>query len=180
MYNLTVRCKLHRATRFDRTGLAVAVLRCRTVTVCWNRCTGYHSIERTDLGLSYRPQFASSKQHRRLLCSELDLKQGGAMWSAMPTERYVSSRPPAIPNKPLCMDQLSSCHLKALVSLAGGYRSSSSSRATLLEAVSSELQSVNGKTWHVSNCKVCALTTLSTSLTLVEYSEQACPTATFA
>ncbi len=156
------------------------MLRCRTVTVCWNRCTGYHSIERTDLGLSYRPQFASSKQHRRLRCSELDLKQGGAMWSAMPTERYVSSRPPAIPNKPLCIDQLSSCHLKALVSLAGGYRSSSSSRATLLEAVSSELQSVNGKTWHVSNCKVCALTTLSTSLTLVEYSEQACPTATFA
>ncbi|KAL0054502.1 hypothetical protein WJX82_009840 [Trebouxia sp. C0006] len=51
------------------------------------------------------------------------------------------------------MDQLSSCHLKALVSLAGGYRLSSSSRATLLEAVSSELQSVNGKTWHVSNCK---------------------------
>ncbi|KAL0054523.1 hypothetical protein WJX82_010186 [Trebouxia sp. C0006] len=71
----------------------------------------------------------------------------------MPTERYVSSRPPAIPNKPLCIDQLSSCHLKALVSLAGGYRSSSSSRATLLEAVSSELQSVNSKTWHVSNCK---------------------------
>ena len=75
---------------------------------------------RTDVGLSYRPQFASSKQDRRLFCSELDLKQRGVMWSATPTERYVSSRPPVIPNKPLCIDQLSSCHLKALVSVAGG------------------------------------------------------------
>jgi len=86
--------------------------------------------------------------------------------SAMPTGPYVSSRPPVIPNQPLCIDQMSSFQWKALVSLAGGYRSSSSSRATLLEAVSNELQSVNGKTWFVSNSKVCALTPLPTYLAL--------------
>ncbi len=106
----------------------------------------------------------------------------------MPTERYVSSRPPVIANKPLCIDQLSSFQLKALVSLAGGCRPSCSSRATLLEAVSNELQSVNGKTWLVSSSKVCAFTSLADSGASVaaqrlshsvQYSQQACHAATF-
>jgi hypothetical protein len=131
---------------------------------------------RTDLGLSYWPQFAKSEQSRRSLCSELDLNH---LSSAMPTERYVSTCPPVIPSKPLCIDQLSSFQLKALVSLAGGYRSSSSSRATLLEAVSNQLQSVNGKTWLVSNSKVCALTPLPTSLVLTTVLRASLPCSNF-
>ena len=50
---------------------------------------------------------------------------------------------------------------------------------TLLEAVSNDLQSVNGTTWLVGNSKVCALTTFPTSLTIIRALRASLPDSIF-